>query len=104
MRTNGKEFIKFTKANMLQDKKQAIKSTKNASSYYKFNANASHVSCMSYHEFDASFVLLRNKFGKVVALHVGPHHKRSKTCVWGPKFLVTNLRGLNQAWVHKNQD
>jgi hypothetical protein len=90
--TNGKELIKFTKANMLQEEKQAIKTTNNAFSSYKFNANASHVPHMSYHEFDASYVLPRNKFGKVVALHVGPHHMRSKTWVWVPKCLVTNLR------------
>jgi hypothetical protein len=101
--TNGKEFIKFTKANMIQDKKQAIKTTNNASFSYKFNANASHACHMSYHEFDASYVLMRNKYGKVVALYVGPHHKRPKTCVWVPKCLVTNLRGPNQSWVHKNQ-
>jgi hypothetical protein len=48
------------------------------------------MSHMSYHDFDASYVLMRNKFGRVVALYVGPHHKRSKTCVWVPKCLVTN--------------
>jgi hypothetical protein len=40
---------------------------------------------MSYHDFDASYVLMTNKFGKIIALHVRPHHKRSKTCVWVPK-------------------
>jgi hypothetical protein len=58
---------------------------------------------MSYYEFDALYVLMRNKFGKVVTLHVGPYHKRSKTCVWVPKCLVTNLRGPNQHWVPKNK-
>jgi hypothetical protein len=48
---------------------------------------------MSYLNFDASYVLMRNKFGKVVALYIGPHHKRSKTCVWIPKCLVTNMKG-----------
>jgi hypothetical protein len=76
--TKGQEFIKFTKANIQQAKKQSIKTTNNASYSY---ANASHISHMSYHDFDASYVLMRNKFGKVIALHVGPHHKRSKTCV-----------------------
>jgi hypothetical protein len=97
--TNDKEFIKFTKANILQYKRQATKTTNNPSSSYKFNANSSHVSHMYYHEFDTSCVLMRNKFEKVVALPVGSHHKRSKTCVWVPKFLVTNLRGLNQSRV-----
>jgi hypothetical protein len=79
--TKGQEFIKFPKANMCQDKEQAIKPTNNASFSYKYNANTSHISYMSYHDFNASYV--------------GPHHKRSKTCVWVPKCLVTKLRGLN---------
>jgi hypothetical protein len=74
--------------------------TNNSSNTY---ANASHVSHMSYHDFDASYVLMRNKLGKIVALHVGPHHKRSKTCVWVPKCIVTNLRGPNQTWVPKTK-
>jgi hypothetical protein len=36
---------------------------------------------MSYHNFDASYVLMRNKLEKIIALRVGPHHKRSKTYV-----------------------
>jgi hypothetical protein len=56
--------------------------TNNAS--YSYN-NASHVSVMSYHDFDASYVLMRNKFGKIIALLVGPQHNRSTTCVWVPK-------------------
>jgi hypothetical protein len=48
---------------------------------------------MPYHEFDASYVLMRNKFDKIVTLYVGPHHKRSKTCVWMPKCLVINMKG-----------
>jgi hypothetical protein len=68
--TNGQEFIKFTKGNMSKDRKQPIKTTNNTSFSYKYNANASHVSHMSYHEFDTSYVLMRNKFEKVIALHV----------------------------------
>jgi hypothetical protein len=56
---------------------------------------------MSYHDFDASYMLMRNKFDKIIALHVRPHHKRSKTYVWVPNCLVTNLRGTNQTWVPK---
>jgi hypothetical protein len=56
---------------------------------------------MSYYDFDASYILMRNKIGKIIALYVGPHHKRSKTCVWVPKYLVTNLKGSNQTWVPK---
>jgi hypothetical protein len=78
--SNGKEFIKFTKGNSYQDKKQSLNNTNHV-----FYANASYVSHISYHDFDASYVLMRNKFGRVVTLYVGPHHKRSKTCVWVPK-------------------
>jgi hypothetical protein len=92
----GQEFINFIKANVQHEKKENIKTTNNASYSY---AHASHVSHMSYHNFDASYVLMRNKFGKIIALHVGSHYKRSKTCVWVPKCLVTNLRGPNQTWV-----
>jgi hypothetical protein len=76
--TRGQEFIKFTKANIQQERKPSIKTTNNAS--YSYN-NASHVSHMSYHDCDASYVLMRNKFGKIIILHVEPNHKRSKTCV-----------------------
>jgi hypothetical protein len=98
--TKGQEFIKFTKANIQQEKKKNIKTTNNASYSY---TNAYHISHMSYHDFDASYVLMRNKIRKIIDLHVGPHHKRSKTCVWVPKCLVTNLKGPNQNWVPKNK-
>jgi hypothetical protein len=42
--------------------------------------------------FDASYVLT-NKSGKVVAKYVGGKHKGSKTCVWVPKVLVSNIKG-----------
>jgi hypothetical protein len=74
--SNGKEFIKFTNGNSYQDKKQILNNTKHTS-----NANASYVSHISYHDFDASYILMRNKFGKIGALYVGPHHKKSKTYV-----------------------
>jgi hypothetical protein len=96
--SNDKEFIKFTKGNTLQDKKQSLNNT-NHISY----ANAFYVSHMSYHNFEASYVLMRNKFDKIITLYVGPHHKKSKTCVWVPKYLVTNIRGSKQIWVHKNK-
>jgi hypothetical protein len=98
--TKGQEFIKFTKANVQQEKKQSIKTTNNVSYSY---TNASDVSHMSYHDFDASYVLMRNKFGKIIVLHVGPHHKRSKTYMWVPKCLVTNLRWPNKTWVPKTK-
>jgi hypothetical protein len=58
---------------------------------------------MSYHDFDASYVVMRNKFAKIITLHVGPHHKRLKPYVWVIKCLVTNLRGANQTWVPKTK-
>jgi hypothetical protein len=58
---------------------------------------------MSYHDFDASYVLMRNKFGRVIALYVEPHHKMSNTYVCVPKYLVTNMRGPKQIWVPKNK-
>jgi hypothetical protein len=73
------EFIKFTKGNSYQEKNQSLNSTNHVS--YDTNANDSYVSHMSYHEFDASYILTRNKFGKIIVLYVGSHHKRSKTCV-----------------------
>jgi hypothetical protein len=99
--SNSKEFIKFTNANSHQEKKQSLNNTNHVS--YASNANASYVSHMSYHKFDASYVLIRNKFGRIVALYVGPHHKMSNTCVWVPKYLVTYLKGPKQIWVPKNK-
>jgi hypothetical protein len=96
--SNDKEFIMFIKGNYYQDKKQSLNNT-NHHSY----ANASYVSHMCYHNFDASYVLMRNKFGRVISLYVGPHHKKSKTYVWVPKYLVTNMRGPKQIWVTKNK-
>jgi hypothetical protein len=76
--TKGQEFINFTKANVQQEKKQSIKTTNKTSYPY---INASHVSHMPYHDFDTSYVLMRNKLEKIITLYVRPHHKRSKTCV-----------------------
>jgi hypothetical protein len=98
--TRGQKFIKFTKANVQYEKKQNIKTTNNTSYSH---TNASHISHKLYHDFDASYVIMKNKFGRIIALHVGPHHKRSRTCVWVPKCLVTNLRGPNQTWVYKTK-
>jgi hypothetical protein len=66
--SNDKEFIKFTKGNSHQEKKQSLNNTNHVS--HASNANASYVSHMCYHEFDVSYVLMRNKFGKIVALYV----------------------------------
>jgi hypothetical protein len=52
VKTKGQEFIKFTKANVQQEKKQSVKTSNNVSYSY---ANASLV---SYHDFDTSYVLM----------------------------------------------
>jgi hypothetical protein len=53
---------------------------------------ASNESNISFKTFDASYVLT-NKSGKVVAKYFGGKHKGSKTCVWVPKVLVSNVKG-----------
>jgi hypothetical protein len=58
---------------------------------------------MSYHDFDASYIFMKNKHGRVIGRYINLHHKRSKTCVWVLKSLVTNIRGYNQVWVPKNK-
>jgi hypothetical protein len=93
---NGQEFIKFIKGDSYQVK-QDNKATNHVSSV---DANASY---MPYYAFDASYVLMKNKHGKVIALYVGPHHKRPKTCVWMPKILVTNMKRYKQVWVPENK-
>jgi hypothetical protein len=98
--SNDKEFIKFTKINSHQENKQRLNNTNHVS--YTFNANASYVSHMPY-QFDTSYILMRNKFGIIVVLYVGPHYKRSKTCVWVLKCLITNLKEPKQIWVPKNK-
>jgi hypothetical protein len=50
-----------------------------------------------------TFYVLTNKSGKVVAKYVGGKHKGSKTCVWVPKVLVSNVKGPNTVWVPKNK-
>jgi hypothetical protein len=83
--TKGQEFIKFTKGNIQHEKKQSIKTTNNASYSY---ANASHVSHMSYHDFNASYVLMRNKLGKLLSCILG-HTTRGYRLVCGcPSALL----------------
>jgi hypothetical protein len=53
---------------------------------------ASNEQNISFKTFDASYVLT-NKSGKIVAKYVGGKHKGSKTCVWVPKVLVSNVKG-----------
>jgi hypothetical protein len=89
---NGKEFIMFTKGNSHQVK-QDNKATNHVSCPSNVDANAYYI---LYHAFDASYVLMRNQYGRDIALYVGPHHKRPKTCVWVPKVFVTNVKGPNK--------
>jgi hypothetical protein len=63
---------------------------------------ASNEHNISFKTFDASYVLT-NKSGKVVAKYVGGKHKSSKTCVWVPKVLVSNVKGPKTVWVPKNK-
>jgi hypothetical protein len=63
---------------------------------------ASNEPNISFKTFDASYVLT-NKSGKVVAKYVGGKHKRSKTCDWLPKVLVSNVKGPKTVWVPKNK-
>jgi hypothetical protein len=62
-------------------------------------SNEHNVSCKTS---DASYVLT-NKSGKVVAKYVGGKHKSSKTYVWVPKVLVSNVKGPKTVWVPKNK-
>jgi 3D (Asp-Asp-Asp) domain-containing protein len=68
----------------------------------KKTPTASNVPNISFKTFDASYVLT-NKSGKVVAKYVGGKHKGSKTCVWVPKVLVSNVKGPKTIWVPKNK-
>jgi 3D (Asp-Asp-Asp) domain-containing protein len=63
---------------------------------------ASNEPNVSFKTFDASYVLT-NKSDKVVAKYVGGKHKGSKTCVWVPKVLVSNVKGPKTVWVPKNK-
>jgi hypothetical protein len=92
----GHEFIKFTKCNSHQVK-QDNKATNHV---FSFDANASY---LLYHVFDASYILMKNKHGTIIALYVRSHHKRPKTCVWVPKVLVSNVKGPKQVWVPKSK-
>jgi hypothetical protein len=68
----------------------------------KKTPSASNDHNVSFKTFDASYVLT-NKSGKIVAKYVGGKHKGSKTCVWVPKVLVSNVKGPNTVWVPKKR-
>jgi hypothetical protein len=87
--TKCQEFIKFTKANVQREKKQSIKTTNNVSYPY---TNASHVCHMSYHDFDASYVLMRSKFGKIIALH--PLRRMSVKVIASHSAIIAKVKFL----------
>jgi hypothetical protein len=68
----------------------------------KKTPTASNEHNISFKTFDASYVLT-NKSGKVVAKYDGGKHMGSKTCVWVPKVLVSNVKGPKTVWVPKNK-
>jgi hypothetical protein len=68
----------------------------------KKSPTASNDHNVSFKTFDASYVLT-NKSGKIVAKYVGDKHKGSKTCVWVPRVLVSNVKGPKTVWVPKNK-
>jgi 3D (Asp-Asp-Asp) domain-containing protein len=68
----------------------------------KKTPTASNDHNISFKTFDASYVLT-NKSGKIVAKYVGGKHKGSKTCVWVPKVLVSNVKGPKTVWIPKNK-
>jgi hypothetical protein len=67
----------------------------------KKTPTASNEPNVSFKTFDASYVLT-NKSGKVVGKYVGGKYKGSKSCVWVPKVLVSNMKGSKTVWVPKN--
>jgi hypothetical protein len=87
MKTKGQEFIKFTKANIQYENKQNIKTTNNASYAY---TNASHISHMSYHDFDAPCVLMRNKIGKSLPCILGYTIREQRLICGCPSALLLN--------------
>jgi hypothetical protein len=81
-------------------------SSSRQSTHVKLPKKKSHIASnepnVSFKTFDASYVLT-NKSGKVVAKYIGGKHRGSKTCVWVPKVLVSNVKGPNTVWVPKNK-
>jgi hypothetical protein len=89
---NGREFIKFVKDNSGQEFIKFVKD--NSDQVKQDHKSTNHVSnvdvntsYMSYHAFDTSYVLTKNKHGKVIALYVG-HTTRGLRLMCGcPKCL-----------------
>jgi hypothetical protein len=64
-------------------------------------STASNEPNILFKTFDASYVLT-NKSGSSNK-YVGGKHKGSKTCIWVPKVLVSNVKGPKTVWVPKNK-
>ena len=87
---------------MYRNEASSSRHTTNVKMPKKKILNASNEHNISFKTFDASYVLT-NKSGKVVTKYVGCKHKSSKTCVWVPKVLVSNVKGPKTVWVPKNK-
>jgi hypothetical protein len=87
---------------MYKSEASSSKQSTHAKLHKKKSPVASNEPNISFKTFDASYVLT-NKSGKVVAKYVGAKHKGSKTCVWVPKVLVSNVKGPKTVWVPKNK-
>jgi hypothetical protein len=59
--------------------------------------------CIRMRLLALGILLMLNKSGKIVAKYVGGKHKGSKTCVWVPKVLVSDIKGPETVWVPKNK-
>jgi hypothetical protein len=87
--TRGQEFIKFSKANIQHGR---IKTSRLLTMLLMLILMLlMFLICYTI----ILMLLMRNKIRKIIVLHVGPHQKKWKTCVWVVKCLATNLKGHN---------
>jgi hypothetical protein len=77
---------------MYKNEASSSRHTTNVKMPKKKIPNTSNEHNISFKTFDVSY-MVTNKLGKVVAKYVGGKHKSSKTCVWVPKVLVSNVKG-----------
>jgi hypothetical protein len=97
-----RSLILFLHAFIYKNEASSSRQTTHVKLPKKKSPIASNEPNVSFKTFDASYVLI-NKPGKVVAKYVGGKHKGSKTCVWVPKVLVSNVKGPKTVWVPKNK-
>jgi hypothetical protein len=98
--TLGKSHSGPNHAFMYKSEASSSRQSTHAKLPKKKTPTASNDHNVSFKTFDASYVLT-NKSGKVVVKYVGGKHKGSKTCVWVPKVLVSNVKGPKTVWVPK---